>query len=464
MKKSLSEIEAEFRTIADANQLVGDSVEVLIKLLSYNRYESLTSVDNVLLESLPDNAVNTNSKIAHAMNEMYSIYRGKNATVVVNALVTGNVKLGKYSKIYSDRDNTLYFLSASLDGIEVDGDYQFTYGKTYQITLLKAEKKLTEVVTVSEGNKYLIELLDTDISETYSIRTGSNLEVVIPTTKDFGKHLDSSIQDNVENLAFDLTIPDYGLRLYAPNSDGFNSSLTYTIDYFKYLDTAIDINNLQKLKITGFQLDIDSMIVYQRIPKETESNFLYNLKKNAIVQSRVRTNSDLIDLFKNMFTGNIKDASMQPYDLVNDIITINYIPLVSTPLDPGDINPTDIDPVELESYIQSLMYYVTPNIEVRPRRDSDATNLKIELFISVYEAIDPLEIFKIVESYEYKLGNDFSRDRFVGEVNDISGVRYCSVVCSIINPDNSETIVTKFQNDIDSYFLISPNLSYTYKR
>lgn len=464
MKKSLSEIEEEFRTIADANQLVGDSVEVLIKLLSYNRYESLTSVDNVLLESLPDTAVNTNSKIAHAMNEMYSIYRGKNATVVVDALVTGNVKLEKYDKVYSDRDNSLYFLSASLDGVEVDGDYQFTYGKTYKLTLLKAEKKLTEVVTVSEENKYLIELLDTDISETYSIRTGSNLETYIPITKDFGKHLDSSLDENVEDLAFDLTIPDYGLRFYAPNSNGFNSSLTYTIDYFKFIDKSIDINSLQNIKIRGFQIDIDSLVVYQRVPKETESNFLYNLKKNSIVQSRVRSNSDIIDLFKNVFSGNIKDASMQPYDLVNDILTINYIPLNSQALEVGEINPTDIDNVELADYIYGLMYYVTPNIVVRPRRDDNAVILKLELFISIYEAIDPEEIFKIVNSYEYKLGNNFSKDRFIGEINNIPGVRYCSLISNHVIDENTEVPVDNYQNEVDTYFLISPNLSYTYKR
>lgn len=463
MRKSLSEIESEFRTIAEANQLVGDSVEVLIKLLAYNRYESSTAVDNVLLESQPDTAVNTNSKISHAMNEMYSIYRGKNSTVTVDALVTGNTTLEKYSKVYSDRDNTLFFLSATLDGVEVDGDYQFTYGRTYKLTLLKAEKKLTEVVTVLEENKYLIELLDSDISETYSVRTGPNLEVYLPTTNDFGKHIDSSLSDDEEDLVFDLTIPDYGLRLYAPNSTGFNSSLTYTIDYFKFMDAAIDINNLQNIKITGFQLDIDSIVVNQRIPKETESNFLYNLSKNAIVQSRVRSNSDIIDLFLNVFSGNIRDASMNPYDLVNDILTINYIPLVSTPLDPGDINPTDIDNVELADFIDGLMYYVTPNIVTRPRRDSDAVNLKLELFISVYEAIDPEEIFKVVRSYEYKLGNDFSKDRFIGEINDISGVRYCSLVSSTI-VGSVVTEITTYQNPVDSYFLIAPNLSYTYKR
>lgn len=464
MKKSLSEIEADFRNIADANKLVGDSVEVLIKLLAYNRYESLTAVDNVLLESLADTSVNNNSKLAHAMNEMYSVYRGKNATITVKALVTGNVKLEKYEKIYSDRENTLYFLSASLNGVEVDGDYQFTYGKTYDITLLKADKKLTEVVTVTEDNKYLIELLDTDISETYTIRTGVGLSTVISTTKDFGDHLDKALEEDSSRVAFDLTIPDYGLRLYAPDSNGFNSSVNYTIDYFKFLDKPIDVNSLRELKIKGFQLDIDSIEVYQRIPKESTSNFMYNLKKNAVVQSRVRSNSDIIDLFKNVFTGNIKDASMQPYDLVNDIITINYIPLDSHALEVGEVNQTDIDPIELSNYIQKLMYYVTPNIVVRPRRDSDAINIKLELFLSIYEAIDPEDIFKIVNSYEYKLGNDFSKDRFVGEINTISGVRYCSVVCTQIVDPLTEIEITSYQNEIDTYFLMASNLSYTYKR
>ena len=61
MNISLIDIEQEFRDIATSHNIQGDSVELIIKLLSYNRLKTLTSVDNTLLEFLPDTSVNINN-------------------------------------------------------------------------------------------------------------------------------------------------------------------------------------------------------------------------------------------------------------------------------------------------------------------------------------------------------------------------------------------------------------------
>lgn len=471
MKKSLLDIEKEFREIAKSQNIVGDSVEAIIKLLAYNRYESLTSVDNTLLEFNPDTAVNMNSKLSHAADQMYSVNRGVNAKVKVLATVTGNVNVKKYEVVYSDKDNTLFFLSAKLNGEEILGDYNFMYGLTYELTLLKAEKIFSQEVTVDSHNKYLMEVLDNDISETYTL-LGDGDEVSF--TKDFGTHIDSSIVlEGVpyEPLAFDLTIPGYGLRMYAPDHLGFNTSSTYTVKYFKFLEDTIDSDSIQKLKIPGFKLDMTSLKIEQRIQRESTQNFLYNLRREMITQSRVRANEDIVNMFKKYFTSEIKDASMNAYDLIEDKITINYIPKLSNDL----IQPFDpistVDDIEMHLFKSKLMYYVTKNIVQKPIKDSSAIQLKMELEVVITELIDTQLILDIMNTYEFKLGKKLNKDEFIGAINDIPGVKYCSLYIlhtNAIDPEDPFSIVEvevdNMEAPIDSYFLLAPSFNYTYRR
>lgn len=464
MKKSLADIEKEFREIALSQNITGDSVEAIIKMLSYNRYEAMTSVDNTLLEMNADTAVNRNSQISHAEDQMYSLGRGVNSKLKVMATVTGNVNINKYENVYSDRENNLFFLSAKLNGEDIQGGYNFMYGQTYELTLIKADKIYEEIISVGSDNKYMIELLDSSISETYTLKDDVD---EIPTIKDFGTHIDSSIElENVayKPLAFDLTIPDYGLRVYAPDSNGFNPSVNYSLKYVKFMDESIEIDNSNKLTIPGFKLDLNSIKIVHRVPRESSSNFLYNIRREMVTQSRVRSNEDPVNLFKKYFPLDIKDASMNAYDLVEDKITINYIPILSNDLiEPFD-DVSQIDNIEMEVYLSKLMYYVTKNIVQIPIRDSQAIKLGMDLSIVISEVIDTQEVIKVVSQYEYKLGKKFLKDEFMGDINDIPGVKYCSLKVTLINELNEEVEIESIEAPINSYLLISPTFNYTYRR
>jgi hypothetical protein len=64
-----------------------------------------------------------------------------------------------------------------------------------------------------------------------------------------------------------------------------------------------------------------------------------------------------------------------------------------------------------------------------------------------------------------------NKDEFIGDINNIPGVRYCSlrlIHLNIPDPDNPgeflEEEIESMEAPINSYFLMSPNLNYTYRR
>jgi hypothetical protein len=237
------------------------------------------------------------------------------------------------------------------------------------------------------------------------------------------------------------------------------------------MDEIINVGDLSKLKIPGFKLDLGTLEVTQRVPRESTSNFLYNLKRELITQSRVRSNSDIVDTFKKYFSDHVRDASMNDYDLVNDRITINYIPILSNDLiEPYD-DFTEIGNIEMQSYLDSLMYYVTKDIVQVAVRDSSAIRIGLDLSIVISDLIETQDVLDVVNRYEYKLGMKLNKDEFIGDINNIPGVRYCSlrlIHLNIPDPDNPgeflEEEIESMEAPINSYFLMSPNLNYTYRR
>lgn len=468
--KRLIDIENELREVAKSNNMVGDSVELLVKLLAYNRYEALTSTRVSLLESLPDRANNLNSKITHAMNEMYSIYRGYNSTLKVRIKVNGNLQLNKFDKVYSDRNNTLFYSHWEDDnGVRTEGNYNFSYGREYNIVLIKGTTLEEEILSVDEDNKYLLETLSPNISEIYELSSSVNPDISIKTTKDFGLHIDRGLDSSLPDynpLAFDLTIPDYGLRVYAPDDRGFNTSSTYTLRYLPFNSKDIDANDVQKLNIPGARVLLDTLEVMDHTPREEVSNFLYNLKREAVTQNRTRSNSDIVDSFKASFSKKIKDVVLGDYDLETDTLTLHYIPLGSEAEDPMNFpSPYELSELDKSTFIGKLLYYVTKKINFVPLYDkTHATNLDLDINIYMYANIDIEEVSKKLKSYEYKIGNTINKHELVGYINSMEGVRYCTVdIFDKNDVENSDTPIEVKELGNDSYFLISPNINYTYR-
>ena len=462
--ETLKQIENKLKDIALSNNLVGDSVDLLIKLLSYTHYESLTSTRVSLLEALPSRAINLNSKIEHAMNEMYSIHRGINSHIRVKVKVTGNISLKKFDKVYSDRRNSFYYLETELSsGDIISGDYTFSYGQEYILTLIKSEGVIIQELGVLTDNKFMVETLNPGVSETYELKEGVGSPTSLLTTKDFSEHLETSLPSEPSSKLprlFDLTTTNYGVRFYSPDSSGFNTSINYQLKYLPYSDSEVDETQLNKLILKGFEVDHSTIVVTPVSPPETISNLLYNLKREAITQSRVRSNDDVVDEFKSKFGSKIVDASLGDYDYQNDIMTLNYIPLNSnSPL--GVPSPQELQPYEEELYKESLLYYVTKNINFEPMYDhSNSIPLYVDISMFIGSEINVKELTDKIESYEYKLGGTINLDELLGFINNLEGVKYAMLDVKDLDGNNIVGEITANKNE---YFLLSDNFTYSYK-
>jgi hypothetical protein len=459
--KKLQTIEEEFREIAKSNNLKGDSVELLIKLLSYNRYESELSSRVSLLEALPSRASNINSKIEHAINNMYSVYRGKNATLKFKIKITGVLSINRFEKIYSDRFNTFYY-SHCIDskGNSIYGDYTFIYGQEYELIFIKSTQVITGSMTVDSSNPHLIELLVDNVSEDYMLKDSLESSVGLETTKDFFVHLDSSLDPLQNGIVFDLTIASYGVRFYSPEADGFNSSLSYQLTYVPFLDSEIVESNFEKMSVEGAEIYYDSFEVTKPISRESVDNLLYNLQKNTVLQSRVRSNSDVLDQFRSLFSNKIVDCSLGDYDLQEDKLTVYYIPLNS---DSPEGSPSDYELTKEEKdlYLDSSMYYVTKNIDFIPLYDySNSIPLFTNLSIIIDSKIDISLVSDELKSLEYVLGATVDVNKLTGAINNLDGVLYSELSITKSDGEKIENSITALSNQ---YFKLLDGFTYSYK-
>jgi hypothetical protein len=468
--QKLIDIENQLKKVADSNGLTGDSVDLLIKLLAYDRFEALTSTRVSLLESMPDRSANINSNITHAMDQMYSLYRGTNSRVKVTVTVSGNVLLNRFDKVFSDRNNSLYYSHCIDDqGQIIKGTFNFVYGRTYDLILIKSEEVVSEILSLPENNIYLLESLSSNISETYELKSNLGSELEIQTTKDFGEHIDSSITSNNANnnnlqggtpIAFDLTTTDYSLRVYAPDSNGFNNSSDYTLKFLPFIAEDIEMDQLVKLNIDGFRVDLDSLDITEFVDRELIDNFLYNLRRESVTQNRTRSNSDVLDSFKTSFSYKIKDVKIKDYILQDDILQLSYIPLDSG-INPS---PNEINSTEKELYINNLLYYVTKNIEFYPLYDNvNAQKLRLDLDIKISEPIDIVAITDYLKTYEYKIDGYINKHEIIGKVNDFTGVKYCTLDIYNLSSDTPLIPVEELQAGLESYFTISDNITPAYR-
>lgn len=452
---TLSEIESKLREIALSNNLTGDLVELLIKLIAYSRYESEVSTYVSLLEALPSRAANENSKIEHAVNNMYSIFRGENSILELEVKVTGNITLNSLQLVFSNRFDRLYFKSLITPlGKEVSGDYDLVYGNVYKLRLIKSNSIESVLLSTDVDNAFLLESLVGNISETYILKNRLN-NFNLKTTKSFSDHIDSSIEGG-DLKHFDLTIPDYGVRFYSADPLGFSISDPYELLYAPFLEEDIRLDLLNKMTIEGVDIDFNSLKIIPFKEKEVLYNYLYNLNKNLLVQSKVRSNSDVLDSFRNLFTSKILDCSLESYDIDDNKLTISYIPL-SPELNPSPLELVDSD---LSLYKNGLMYYVTKNIDLVPRYENESgVNIYINVDFYIVAPLDISKVIKHLKAMEYRLGGMFSKDKLLGFLNNLEGVKYVSLEAK----DSLGNEVSEINLPNTEFFLVSNNFTYSLK-
>lgn len=456
----LNEIENEFQSISKSSNIQGDVVDLLVKLVSYNVFKNELSNKITSLELSPNRQININSKIEAAVNSMYSIFRGKNPTIEFNIRITGDLTLSTYDKLYSDNYNTFIYSHAinNSSGETILGEHNFIYGQIYTIVGIKSKNFIEETLTNNSYTPHILETVSNNISEDFLLTSSLSSDLILKTTKIFGEHLDSSNNDSLEDinkLIFNLTTSGFGARFYSPISGGFNLGIDYSIKYIKYDPTPVDERSLTKLSLSGAEIDFDSITIKTAEYRETTEDLLYKLKKNLITQSRVRTNSDILDLFKTLYGHKIKDIIVDNYDIDLNQLNINYIPIDSQGLNPS----TQVTDEEIDFYKNNLLYYVTKNINIIPKYDFDSgINISIDVKIKTRYNIIPQELIDFISNSEYKFEKSLNINKILGIVNSIEKVEYS--FCEM--KDENGNVIETVDSGKNNYFILRPNFTYSF--
>ena len=418
--KSLQEYRNEYRQIAQNLGYHGDSVELLIQLLSNATY--IEEVENIsyMEESSMEKAHLQNSKIQHCMDLMYSVYRGACPKVYFKFKAKSMKTLTRYTEIATSSNFNVYYYGYLKD-IEKEGtllsedieedDLTILPTQTYIICGFISKAPITKSIQVSYSNLYYIDLPGENLSSHMVIdveKQGSGNRKNYKVTSDFKEYLLQADNDE-DSYIFDLTTTDFGSRIYFKDSYGVEASDTINATYFSYSRLSDFLPNaLKKIMIsfgellewTEFRGAAEIVEKGLLITKESEpENVLgihYNAARERYQSSVVRSNNDLGDILKRRFKKKVAEASCVFEDKGN-LTMIYYIPAGSERLSQAD---------ELEFVSDYLAYYITKDINIVEATPKDIT---LDVNVSLSSVVNNLQ--EEVEGIVKKYSRSFKRTK-----------------------------------------------------
>ena len=333
--KSLQEYINIYRGIGRRMNLQGDSVELLAQMLANATYISEVEHLSYTQEASIERASHMNSKIQHCMNEMYSVFRGECPRVIINFTSSTYFDLNLYDELASFNNFNLYYIGyynpSSEENIN-SKDPHFTYGPTVippnqdaTIIALLSPKCLLGNWTISSNNQYYVDFLEPNLSNDIQVKVNDE---VFPITRLFSDHVKNG-------SIFDLTLPDFSLRLYAPdifrenNRDLENISVVPTgtkisLKAFRFSElSSYNNSELKSIKVKGTKLIpfdenlnwnglgleiAPGLIVINEVPRDTLGTIHYKANRDKYVGSILRSNSDIGYLLEEMYPEKIYES------------------------------------------------------------------------------------------------------------------------------------------------------------
>lgn len=400
--KTAKEYLKEYREIASSLGLRGDSVELLSQLLAHFTYTN--EVENLAytLEGSLERALQPNSKIQLCVEQMYSVFRGRCPRVILRFRPTKFFDLDLFERVATGPAYSLYYLGyVGSEGIDSPGalysdntgSMNFIYSpvtipptETGYVTIicLMASEIIERDFTVSEKNTYYLDIPESGLSSDLWIKTGhigvgqEGMEY-LSVTREFQKHL-------LDSLVFDLTLPDWGTRLYLPESYRV-PGITAKVGVFKFLELdSLNRYDLGSIKVqgtepVGFGGDIHGLtevstgvIILPETPREDLSTVHYRSNQDRYMGSILRSNSDVGDLLKEMYPLKVKGTSFK-FLGTPEIITTSK----KTTMFEGKVLQNNIESYSIpgsDSGAPHLEFSINPSETTRIRVRIDKTNSK----------------------------------------------------------------------------------------
>lgn len=329
---SRQEVKDELQSIANSAGYTGSTVDFIISIMATGYYETLLRSIGIMREANSETAANINSLISLAIKRMYSAFRGYNPQLILKGTSTRLSTLKRGDKVYTGEHFNLYvYKDVTL------------YPNQEAVIPLIASSEYVYLQKQNQSDRFYVEFRADNLSEDIDlyIQTNqteflnNNIGNLIVPTKIFRLF-------NSEGGVLDMTIQDFGVRYYRYVKDDAN----FTISGFKYidnpdqdiddlineamadvrsgndpnatLDMMIDIPNFTgrsidyKRDTNGYDSDGTPIVtkIYRSVPRESKEELRINYNSQIDSIYLIRSNSDLLDTFKQAFSNKIYQVNI----------------------------------------------------------------------------------------------------------------------------------------------------------
>lgn len=360
--KTTQDYYAVLKDICSKIGVQGISAEVLSQLLAQSLYFS--EIENVAYsqEASLERATQYNSKIQLSGDRMYSVYRGQCPRVLLHFKSQKYFSFTPYDKIISGNSFDIYYIGY-VEKAETGG-YNYIYSSTnisptdddqeYTIIGLLSPQLIDNLYVIPSTNSTYINLPEGNLSN--DIKIFSEFEETKETTEYKITRLFSEHILNPEKIVFDLTLPDLGSRLFAP--DIFKENSRVRVKAFKFCELEnFSESELKRLSFSGavfapFEesfLTSPNMLNEEGEPYGSEFNYTetspgvifldatpwddsktihYKANKERFTSMVLRSNSDLGYLLKEIYPEKVREVTYKYTGISGKEVILTPSPLL----------------------------------------------------------------------------------------------------------------------------------------
>lgn len=443
--KSLKDYQEIYGSIAANLGLTGEGVEMIKQMLAYSSY--IEEVENLGLvqESSLERARLTNSKIQHCMDQMYSVFRGSCPRVILNFKATTRLDLKPFDHIITSQNFKVYYLGYwdgtrfEYSGISIPADLGIGEPKEWRIIGFISPEVVEKSWTLSKNNLYYVDCLESWLSNDVEVWISGPSEdpKSVEVTRSFSSHISGK-------SVFDLTIQDYGSRLYVQGLPGVGESSIVRARYYKlnYLSSYPEAE-LNRLRMNGTEplpFPADANLVepspgisfIEGVAPEASSYIHYHANRDRYTNQLLRSNSDIGTVLEEAFPDKISKGGTK-YGFTGDKLSIWYIPK------PGKDRLTNSEKSKFKK--DHLAYYVTPDIDITEGTKYKA-NLQISCNLFKDETIES-EVSEVLSEYANKFGivfNEQTKAEIQALISKIPNVKRIIDITPVIVTNTGQVI------------------------
>lgn len=488
--KSLQDYKNLFREIATNLNLSGDSVEMIVQLLSYASYIEENESIIYAQESSLEKANLMNSKIQLCMNEMYSVYRGQCPRVILNFIPRKYFQFKLFDEIVSSNNFKIYYLGyftnadnsesneSGTNAIVTDLPVPTTTDETGKavptkkciygsktinpsdepltiVGLLAPSTKSVSWTSTDTNNLYLNCIEENLSNDCYANKNTNSIEI----TRNFSEHI-----LDTDNYLYDLTLTSFGSRIYTGGID-INDVISVTYYTFSRLSEYND-SELKKINVRGGEMTsyeegkwgskeeiAPGVVLLDATGRDDLYTIHYKAYKDRFTNFILRSNSDIGIILEEMYPNKVASTNYEfNYDTENSDLWIYYVP--------KDINNPLTEEEKQEFINKRRAYYVTDQIDIEP---GIVYNAIINVDLELYKNEDVTnQVAIILESYGNKFGINLkeSMEEMSTLISKISNVsKVSNLTITYIGQDGEEvtdednindpTVLDKTYFDID---------------